>query len=148
MSFATFSGPLRVGTIREGAASNAGLVVLSQVKVVNFNDADNAVAAIVPAGALIVRAHFTTTTTFTAATTITLSIGGTAISSAVTITTGGHFSIATTQSQAVGQLLNVGTTDATVTYTVAEGASTAGQGYLTIEYIQRGSDRSTSPASA
>jgi hypothetical protein len=148
MSFATFSGPVRVGTKKDGTDANAGLVVLAQVKVVNFNDADNAVGAIVPAGALIARAHFTTTTTFTAATTITLSIGGTAISAAVTITTGGHFSIATTQSQAVGQLLNVGTTDATVTYTVAEGASSAGQGYLTIEYIQRGSDRSTSPASA
>jgi hypothetical protein len=146
MSFSTFSGPLRVGTIKDGPSSNAGLVVLAQVKVVNFNDADNSVAAIVPAGALIVRTHFTTTTTFNQPTTITLSIGGTAISAAVTVTTGGHFNIATTQSQAVGQLLNVGTTDATVTYTVNEGTSNVGQGYLTIEYIQRGSDRSTAPA--
>jgi hypothetical protein len=62
--------------------------------------------------------------------------------------TGGHFNIPTTQSQAVGQLLNVGASDASVTYTVAEGVSTAGQGYRTIEYIQRAGDRSTSPASA
>ena len=146
MAFATFSGPLRVGTVKDGPSSNAGLVVLSQVKVVNFNDADNSVGAKIPAGALIVRCHFTTTTTFTAATTITLSIGGTAISAAVTVTTGGHFAIATTQSQAVGQLLNVGSSDVDVTYTVAEGASTAGQGYLTVEYIQRAEDRSTAPA--
>jgi hypothetical protein len=148
MSFSTFSGPLRSGPQKDGPGANTGLVILAQVKVVNFNDADNSVGAIVPAGALIVRTHFTTTTTFTAATTITLSIGGTAISSAVTVTTGGHFNIPTTQSLAVGQLLNVGTSDASVTYTVAEGASTAGQGYLTIEYIQRAGDRSTSPASA
>lgn len=147
MSFATFSGPVRVGTQKDGPGANTGLVALAQVKVVNFDDADNSVGAIIPAGALIVRAHFTTTTTFTAASTITLSIGGTAVSAAVTVTTGGHYPITTTQSQAVGQLLNVGTSDATVTYTVAEGVSTAGQGYLTIEYIQRADDRSTSPAS-
>ena len=146
MSFSTFSGPIRAGTIKDGPTSNAGLVVLGQVKVVNFNDADNSVGAKIPAGALIVRCHFTTTTTFTAATTITLSIGGTAISAAVTVTTGGHFGIATTQSQAVGQLLNVGSSDVDVTYTVAEGASTAGQGYLVVEYIQRAENRSTTPA--
>jgi hypothetical protein len=146
MSFSTFSGPIRAGTIKDGPSSNAGLVVLGQVKVVNFNDADNSVGARIPAGALIVRCHFTTTTTFTAATTITLSIGGTAISSAVTVTTGGHYAIATTQSQAVGQLLNVGSSDVDVTYTVAEGASSAGQGYLTVEYIQRAENRSTTPA--
>lgn len=146
MSFATFSGPIRCGTVKDGPASNAGLVVLGQVKVVNFNDADNSVGAKIPAGALITRAHFTTTTTFTAATTITLSIGGTAISAAVTVTTGGNYAIATTQSQAVGQLLNVGSSDVDVTYTVAEGASTAGQGYLTVEYIQRAENRSTTPA--
>jgi uncharacterized protein with beta-barrel porin domain len=148
MSFSTFSGPLRVGTVKDGAAKNCGLVTLSQVKLVNFNDADNSVACIVPAGALIMRATFVTTTTFTAATTVTLSIGGTAVSSAVTITTGGSYAIATTQSQAVGQLQNVGTADASVTYTVAEGASTAGQGYLVIEYIQRADDRSVNPANS
>ena len=30
MSFSTFSGPLRSGTVKEGAGRNTGLVVLSQ----------------------------------------------------------------------------------------------------------------------
>jgi len=148
MAFTTFSGPVRSGTVREGAARNCGVVVLAQTKVVNFGDAAGSEACIIPAGAQILRATFNTTTTFTAASTIVVSVGGTAINSATTITTGGPYAISITASQAVGQALNVGTSDVAVTYTLSVGASTAGQGTLIIEYIQRTSDGLINPASA
>jgi len=148
MAFTTFSGPVRAGTVREGASRNCGVVVLAQTKVVNFGDAAASPAFIIPAGSQILRATFNTTTTFTAASTIVVNVGGTAINSATTITTGGPYAVSITASEAVGQLLNVGATDVAVTYTLSVGASTAGQGTLIVEYIQRASDGSINPASA
>lgn len=148
MAFTTFSGPVRSGTVREGAARNCGVAMLAQTKVVNYNDGTAVAAFTIPAGAQIVRATFNTTTTFTAASTIVVKVGGTAINSATTITTGGPYAISITNSQAVGLLLNVGTSDVAVTYDLSVGASSAGQGTLIVEYIQRAADGSINPASA
>lgn len=148
MSFTTFSGPVRSGTVREGSGRNTGLVVLAQTKVVNYNDGTAVAAFTIPAGAQILRATFNTTTTFTAASTIVVKVSGTAINSATTITTGGPYGITILSTQAVGQLLNVGTSDVAVTYDLSVGASSAGQGTLIVEYIQRASDGSSNPATA
>jgi len=148
MAFTTFSGPVRSGTIREGANRNCGVVVLAQTKLVNFGDALGSAACTIPAGAQILRATFNTTTTFTAASTIVVKVGGTAINSATTITTGGPYAVSITNSQAVGDLLDVGTADVAVTYDLSVGASTAGQGTLIIEYLQRTSDGLINPVSA
>ena len=37
MAFATHSGPVRVGTVKEGSGRNTGLVVLAQSATVNMN---------------------------------------------------------------------------------------------------------------
>jgi len=60
MSFSTFSGPLRSGTVREGAARNTGLVVLTQ----SYDSGDltgvttgnyDVAAMILPAGSQIIN---------------------------------------------------------------------------------------------
>lgn len=154
MGFATHLGPWLLGTVKNttgttaGTIQNLGAAIVAQTKSVAYNDADNTQAFVLPAGAMITSMQFITTTTFTAATTITLSIGGTAISGAATITTAGLNAVASaTTTGAAALLSNVGSTDAIVTYTVAEGASSAGAGTLIVAYIVRGSDGVMYPSS-
>jgi hypothetical protein len=147
MGIATHLGPWLLGTNRYtvGTAAadtrNTGATQVVQVDTVNFNDADNANAFVLPAGSLITNLRFITTTTFDAATTITLSIGGTAITAALTVTNPGVYSFTAAATEAAAALwANTGTTDKFVTYTVAQGASTAGVGQIVAEYVVRNSD--------
>jgi hypothetical protein len=120
---------------------NTGATQVVQTDVVNFNDADASNAFVMPAGSLIVAFRFITTTTFDAATTITLSIGATAITGALTVTSPGVYDFVAAATEAAAALwANTGTTDKFVTYTVAQGASTAGVGVIVAEYVVRNSD--------
>lgn len=147
MGIATHLGPWLLGTNRytTGTAAadtrNTGATQVAQTKVVNFNDADDSNAVVLPAGSLILGFKFITTTTFDAATTITLSIGGTAITGALTVTNPGSYSFVCATTEAAAALwANTGTTDKFVTYTVSQGASTAGVGQIVAEYVVRNSD--------
>ena len=88
---------------------------------------------------------FLTTTIFDAASTITISIGGTASSAAVTITTVASAAIAP-NTAGTPLFANVGATDAIVTYTLSVGASTTGAGTLIVNYIVRNSDGAANPS--
>jgi hypothetical protein len=148
MAFTTYSGPIRSGTIKEGANRNCGVAVLAQTKSVLYTDtASGSPAFKIPAGSQITRMQFNTTTTFTAATTVTVNVGGTPVTGALTVTTGGLYAFVPVNSQAVGRLVSVGTSDATVTYDISVGASSAGAGTLIVEYIQRAADGSINPVS-
>jgi hypothetical protein len=147
MGIATHLGPWLLGTNRytTGTAAadtrNTGATQVVQTDVVNFNDADASNAFVMPAGSLIVAFRFITTTTFDAATTITLSIGATAITGALTVTSPGVYDFVAAATEAAAALwANTGTTDKFVTYTVAQGASTAGVGVIVAEYVVRNSD--------
>jgi hypothetical protein len=147
MGIATHLGPWLLGTNRytTGTAAadtrNTGATQVVQTKAVLFNDADAANAFVLPAGSLISNIRFITTTTFDAATTITLSIGATAITGALTVTSPGVYNfVAATTEAAAALWANTGTTDKFVTYTVAQGASTAGAGVIVAEYVVRNSD--------
>jgi hypothetical protein len=147
MGIATHLGPWLLGTTRyttgttAATTRNTGATQVAQTKAVVFNDADNTEAFVLPAGSLILGFRFITTTTFDAATTITLSISGTAITSALTVTNPGSYSFTVAATEAAAALIaNTGTTDKFVTYTVAQGASTAGVGVLIAEYVVRNSD--------
>ena len=69
MGIATHLGPWLLGTNRytTGTAAadtrNTGATQVVQTDVVNFNDADNANAFVLPAGSLITNFRFITTTT-------------------------------------------------------------------------------------
>jgi len=147
MGIATHLGPWLLGTNRytTGTAAantrNTGATQVVQTKAVLFDDADAANAFVLPAGSLISNIRFITTTTFDAATTITLSIGATAITGALTVTSPGVYNfVAATTEAAAALWANTGTTDKFVTYTVAQGASTAGAGVIVAEYVVRNSD--------
>ncbi len=147
MGFATHLGPWLLGTVKNTSGTTAGFIrntgaaVVSQDKAVAYNDADATVGFAIPAGSRFVSLQFITTDAFDAATTITLSIGATAITGALTVTDAGVLDFAPVASDAVALLwANVGTTDVLVTYTVSQGASTNGGGVLVANYVVRGSD--------
>ena len=154
MAFASHLGPWLLGTVKNttgttaGTVRNMGATKVAQIKAVTYADASGTTAFVLPAGAIITGAQVITTTTFSSAATIVVSVNGVAINSATTITTGGSYAITTSNTQAVGQQLVVGSTDVFVTYTVAGTSLTAGAGTLVVEYIMLASDGSANPASA
>jgi hypothetical protein len=92
----------------------------------------------VPAGSQIVSATVVTTTVFSAATTLKLSIGGTDFTTTPTITTVGQHGL-TANTTTPGGWLNVGTTDAIITYTLAGTSLTTGAATITVTYAVRDS---------
>ena len=147
MGIATHLGPWLLGTNRyttgttAATTRNTGATQVAQTKVVNFDDVDASNAFVIPAGSLILGFKIITTTTFDQATTVTLSLGGTAITGALTVTSPGVYSfVAATTEAAAALFANSGTTDKFVTYTVAQGTSTAGIGTLVGEYVVRNED--------
>ncbi len=157
MAFTTFSGPIRSGTIREGAARNTGLVVLAQ----SYNSGDltgdavgniDTLAFRIPQGSQIIDIVVDQTVAATAGTT-TVSVGSTSggaeLMAAVATTAGGRFrGTATAATQAAWQTST--TADTTVYVRVAVGTATltAGQFYVTVSYIQRASNGAQNPTSA
>lgn len=145
MSTTTFSGPVRAGTVREGAAVNAGLVILSQSydsgdltgdEVGNFD----AVLGRLPAGSQIVDITVDQVVAATAGTT-TVSVGnatgGAQLMAGVATTAGGRFrGAATAATQLAWQ---TGTTDTVVHVRNAVGAETltAGRFIVTVSYVQK-----------
>ena len=157
MGFCTFSGPLRVGTVREGAGENTGLVVLGQsydsgnitgAVVGNYDVA----AFIVPRGAQIVDivvdqvvAAGTGTTTISVGTTS----GGAELMAAVATTAGGRFrGAATAATQLAWQTSTAADTTIFVRNVVGTGTLTAGRFIVTVQYIQRADNGAQNPVSA
>ena len=157
MAFTTFSGPVRSGTVREGAGLNTGLVVLAQ----SYNSGDltgdvvgnvDAVAFKIPQGSQIVDITVDQIVAATAGTT-TVSVGtasgGAQLMAGVATTAGGRFrGTATAATQLAWQTST--TADTTVYVRVAVGTATltAGQFILTVSYVQRASNGAQNPASA
>lgn len=143
MGFATHLGPWLLGTTKNTTGTtaattrNTGCTVVSQSANVVFGTlTGNAIA--VPAGAQIVDVKVVTTTVFSAATTLLLSIGGTAFTTTGTITSVGSVTLAA-NATTPGGWLNVGATDTFITYTMAGTALTTGAATVIITYAVRDS---------
>ena len=152
MGLASHFGPWRLGTVPNttgttaGTIRNMGATIVAQTANVAFGDASSSTAVVIPAGALITRMQFITTAAFSSAATITLSIGGTAISTSSTVTNAGSNAVAVAATTGAAALIaNVGSTDAIVTYTVGGTSLTTGTGVLVIEYMVRLSDGTYNP---
>lgn len=146
MGFATRLGPWLLGTIKNTTGTtaattrNTGCTVVSQSANVVFGTlTGNAIA--VPAGAQINHITVVTTTVFSAATTIKLSIGGVDFTSTGTITNVGAINL-TANTTTPGGWLNVGATDAFITYTMTGAGLTTGAATVQIVYTVRGADGS------
>ena len=166
MSFSTFSGPIRSGTVRyttgttAGSVDNTGVVSLSQSVLVGsataVPTAGTYTVGWVPAGSQILAidldtcAGFTFTGGTTPATTVTVGDGSTAnlFATTTTVTSAGRASLATTGVYA--NWVNVGATDVPVVVTLAftgsPSAVTAGYINATIRYAQKASNGAETPS--
>ena len=150
MSFSTFSGPVRVGTVRyttgttAGTVRNTGVIVVAQT--VNLTAAQVAAGTgtlcALPAGAMITGVQFYTTTLFNTATTLKITANGADWATAATVTSAGYYP----QTGASTAVPAVGATDTLVTYT-ATGAVTSGAVTVIISYIVRNADGAINPTS-
>ena len=152
MAFTTFSGPVRAGTIKDGASRNAGLVVLSQSydsgDLTGATQANYDVAAmILPAGAQIIDiTHDQVVAATTGTTTISVGTasGGAQLSAAVATTAGGRFrGTATAATQLAWQLSTSADTTVYIRDVVGTGTlGAAGSVVVTVYYMQRAADGS------
>lgn len=156
MSFATFSGPLRIGTVREGDARNTGLVMLTQtydtgVVTAGVGNVD-AQLGILPQGAQIINILVDQVVVPGGSSTSTISVGSTSggndLMAAVATTAGGRFTgVATAATQLAWQTSTNADTPVWVRYAVGSAAG-VGRAIITVVYVQRASDGSRNPASA
>ena len=157
MAFTTFSGPVRAGTIREGAARNTGLVTLAQ----SFDSGDLATDIVgnydfaafsIPQGSQIVDIVVDQTVAAVGGTT-TVSVGnasgGAQLMAAVATTAGGRFrGAATAATQLAWQTSTTADTVVWVRLAVGGGTLSAGQFIMTVSYVQRAPNGAQNPASA
>jgi hypothetical protein len=161
MAFASHLGPWLLGTVKNttgataGTIRNMGATVVSQTVTLPFasiNSSLTGTAFVLPAGAIIHAFQWFTTTTFSAATTLKVTIGATDMTAATTITGPSaplQLTAATASDTVTSLFANVGTTDAIVTYTATKGGTlTTGSVTLQVVYTVRNSDGSGNPAAA
>jgi hypothetical protein len=145
MAFTTFSGPLRTGTVKEGAGRNTGVAVLSQTATLGLTTSS---AFILPAGSQIIDINIDITTLYTSGATMAIGDGTTAAKYVTAITTPavGRQSITLTAAQ-IAAWANIGTSDVTITVTMAGTTAVAGDGILTVVYAQKTSAGLSNPTS-
>lgn len=158
MAFTTFAGPLRAGTVKEGAGMNCGLAVLSR----SFDSGDmagtavgnvDAAAFIIPAGSQIIDIVVDQVVAVTGGATLNVSVGnasgGAQLMAAVATTAGGRFrGTATAATQLAWQTSTTADTTIYVREAVTVATATAGRFIVTVVYAQRADNGAQFPASA
>jgi hypothetical protein len=140
MGTTTFSGPVKAGSVREGASANVGFVVMAQTA--GWTQSTTAVSTgmIIPANSQITGITLTINTAPDAGNlTLGTSITATEIISAAAVGTATDvvldIMVDGTKATGGGAILgDIGTSD--VTLYVDCSAGSAGRGELTVEYIQ------------
>jgi hypothetical protein len=168
MSMATFSGPVRSGTVRYGtsATENTGLVTLSRTAYVNMNGvavtsgtppvaqtlftlpAGSKILNFIPEVLVVVAGNSISQVG------VTIGKSGSAAEFAASFNTGivvARVTQATVDAALTGKVValdNIGTADVpiTATFTATTGNATSGQIAITVVYQQRNADGSQAPA--
>ena len=142
MGQSTYSGPVRAGTVRDGANANVGNVALTQSATLAFGDIAAKDLFTLPAGARITGFSVFTTTAFNAGTNNIINIrSGTTIIAAVTATgasiTKGISTVVPVAAQ-VEFYVGVGGSDAVINAIFAPtgGAATTGAATIIVSYVQ------------
>ena len=161
MAIASHLGPWLLGTTKFTTGTtadtirNMGATLVTQTDTIPFADINTSLtgnAFTLPAGAIIQSMQYYVTSTFSAATTIKLSIGATDITAATTITgpaAPANLTAATASDTVTALLANVGTTDKIITFTATKASTlTTGSVTLQIVYTVRNADGSTDSTSA
>ena len=140
MGTTTFSGPVKAGTIREGASANVGFVVMAQTSSWTQSTTAASTGIIIPANSQITAITLTINTAPDSAN-LTLGtsssaneiISAAALGSATDVVL--DIMVSGTKATGGGAILgDVGTSDVTLYVDAASG--TSGRGELTVEYIQ------------
>ena len=146
MASSTFSGPIKSGTVREGASVNTGYAVLSQ----SYDSGDLAgdtignydvVLGRIPAGAQIldiVVDQVVAATTGTTTVSVGTASGGAQLMAGVATTAGGRFrGTPTAATQLAWQLSSTADTTVYVRCVVGTATLTAGRFIVTVVYAQK-----------
>ena len=139
MAITTFSGPIKSGTVREGASENLGFTLMSQSAVIDIIGATNTTTiGIIPANSQIVDAIMNVTTVSNDSGTGTVIIGTAADDNAFMSATNVKAAAVTHTGGTTALATDIGTTDTavTATYTAANGDGTTGAATVTILYMQ------------
>lgn len=157
MSFSTFSGPIRSGTVREGAGRNTGLAILAQ----SYDTGDltgtavgnvDTLAFYLPRGSQITDITVDQVVAATAGS-MTISVGtasgGAQLMAAIASTAGGRFrGTATAATQLAWQTSTSADTTVYIRVAVGTATLTAGQAVITVSYVQRADNGAQNPTSA
>lgn len=139
MGTTTFSGPIKAGTIREGADVNVGFVVMAQSAAIDIIGAASAnqEVAVIPANSQIVDVILNVTTESNDGTAATVSVGTSGDADAFIPATSTQ-STGTTRGTLDTEATNVGTSDLTVLADFAATDEDGDQGAATVTvlYIQ------------
>jgi hypothetical protein len=154
MGFATHLGPWLLGTVKNttgttsGTVRNLGATVVAQTIPITFGTLSNLTGTLgsIPAGSLILGVQIITSTVFSSATTLKITIGGTDVNTASTITSVGvtNVSIASTFASLAA---NTGPVDDLITYTATGTALTTGAATIVIQYVVRDTNGNANPTS-
>jgi hypothetical protein len=152
MGFATHLGPWLLGTVKNttgttsGTVRNLGATTVAQTIPVTFSTFSNLTGTIgsIPAGSLITGVQIITSTVFSSATTLKITIGGTDVATASTITDVGFINV-TIASTFAALAANTGATDDLITYTATGTALTTGAATVVIQYVVRDSSGAANP---
>ena len=138
MGTTTFSGPVKAGTVREGASANTGSVLMAQSAVIDIIGATNTTAVgIIPANSQIVDVILNVTTVSNDGGTATVQVGHGGDTDEYLPATNVK-ALATTRGTIQTDGTDIGTTDqqVTATFTAANGNGTTGAATVTVLYIQ------------
>ena len=138
MATTTFSGPVKAGSIREGATANTGFVLMAQSAVIDIIGATNTTAVgIIPANSQIVDVILNVTTVSNDGGAATVKIGHAGDDDEY-LAAQSVKALGTTRGTIGADGTDIGTSDQTVNaiYTAANGDGTTGAATVTILYIQ------------
>ena len=138
MATTTFSGPVKAGSIREGATANTGFVLMAQSAVIDIIGATaTTTVGIIPANSQIVDVLLNVTTVNNDGGTATVQVGNSGDTDEYLPATNVK-ALATTRGTIGTEGTDIGTSDQTVTatFTAANGDGTTGAATVTVLYMQ------------
>ena len=137
MGTTTFSGPVKAGTVREGASANVGYVVMSQSEAITELAANTASSIIIPANSQIINIYVLVQTAWDGGTN-TIDVGTSAdpdlYCDGLPATAVGNHRVTATYTGTEANWKDVGTSD--VTLYVDSAATGGGTGVLVVQYLQ------------
>ncbi len=138
MGTTTFSGPVKAGTVREGASANTGSVLMAQSAVIDIIGATNTTTVgTIPANSQIVDVILNVTTANNDGGAATVQVGHVGDTDEYLPATSVK-ALGTTRGTIQTDGTDIGTTDqqVTATFTAANGNGAAGAATVTVLYIQ------------